>query len=460
MDKQTFKNIIVGFGKAGRALAAKLSQEGEESVIIERNRAMDGGTCPNVGCVPSKTLISAGNRNLQFDDAMKLKYATREKMHNGAANGALSQPLVSYINGVAKFVGSDEIEVRAPDGTVTRLIGGRIFINTGATPVIPEIPGIDESENVITSEGAMELDVLPENLVIIGAGYVGLEFAGMFNRFGSKVTVLEPFSKFMPHEDKDIADEIFKDMTESGISFHLDTPIERISDIAKAISSTKPSLDIGHQSEVLAGGKVYKADKILIATGRKANTSELNLSAAGIEFRPNGDIKVDDTLKTTNNKVWALGDVRGGGQFYYLSTDDFRIVVSQLFGDGSRKLTSPERQNVPYSVFITPTLSRVGLNEQIAQSAGIKYRLFKLPAAKIVKANILQDPHGLLKALVNPDTDEILGATLYHEDSHEIINLLSLAMQTRLKYTQLRNQIFTHPTMTEGLNDLFANEIK
>ncbi|MCL2138525.1 MAG: FAD-dependent oxidoreductase [Treponema sp.] len=443
MKKQTYKNIIIGFGKAGRALAVKLSQEGEESVIIERDRAMDGGTCPNVGCVPSKTLITAGNRNLLFSDAMKLKYATREKMHNGATNGALSQPLVSYINGLAKFVGSDEIEVSAPDGTVTRLTGERIFINTGATPVIPEIPGIHDGKNVITSEVAMELDELPENLVILGAGYIGLEFAGMFNRFGSKVTVLEPFGKFMPREDRDIADEIFKDMTESGICFHLNTPIEKISD-----------------NEVLSGGESYKADKILVATGRKANTSDLNLSAAGIEFQPNGDIKVDDTLKTTNDKVWALGDVRGGGQFYYLSTDDFRIVVSKLFGNGSRKLTSPARQNVPYSVFITPTLSRVGLDEQTAQSAGKKYRLFKLPASKIVKANILQDPRGLLKALVDPETDEILGAALYHEDSHETINLMSLAMYTHVKYTQLRDQIFTHPTMSEGLNDLFANEVK
>ncbi|MCL2010404.1 MAG: FAD-dependent oxidoreductase [Synergistaceae bacterium] len=447
MKKQTYKNIIIGFGKAGRVLAAKLSQEGEESVIIERDRAMDGGTCPNVGCVPSKTLIAAGNRNLPFAEAMKLKYATREKMHNGATNGALSQPLVSYLNGLAKFISPDEVEVSAaaPDGTVTRLTGERIFINTGATPVIPGISGIHDSKNVITSESAMELDELPENLVIIGAGYIGLEFAGMFNHFGSKVTVLEPFDKFLPREDKDVADEVFKDLTESGISFHLNTPIDKISD-----------------NEVMAGGKVYTADKILVATGRKPNIDELNLSAAGIELQPNGYIKVDDTLKTTNDKVWALGDVRGGGQFYYLSTDDFRIVVSQLFGgfgDGGRKLTSPERQNVPYSVFITPTLSRVGLDERMAQGLGKKYRLFKLPAAKIVKANVLQDPRGLLKALVDPETDEILGATLYHEDSHEIINLVSLAMQARVKYMRLRDQIFTHPTMGEGLNDLFANSV-
>ena len=211
---------------------------------------------------------------------------------------------------------------------------------------------------------------------------------------------------------------------------------------------------------MLAGGKVFTADKILIAAGRKPNIDELNLPAAGIELQPNGYIKVDDTLKTTNDKVWALGDVRGSGQFYYLSTDDFRIVTSQLFGDGSRRLTSSQRQNVPYNVFITPTLSRVGLDEQLAQAAGRKYRLFKMPAAKIVKANIVQNPRGLLKALVDPKTDQILGATLYHEDSHEIINLVSFAMQTDIKYMQLRDQIFTHPTMGEGLNDLFMNEVK
>ena len=443
MEKQTYKNIIIGFGKAGRMLAAQLSREGEDSVIIERDRAMDGGTCPNVGCVPSKTLITAGNRNLPFADAMELKYATREKMHYGATTGALRHPLVSYINGLAKFTGPDEIEAASPDGTITRLTGERIFINTGATPVIPEIPGISDSKNVITSEGAMELGELPENLAIIGAGYIGLEFAGMFNRFGSNVTVIEPHGKFLPREDKDVADEVFRNLTDSGIDFHLNAPVEKISD-----------------NEALAGGKVYKFDKILIATGRRPNIDELNLPAAGIELLPNGAIKVDSTMKTTNDKVWALGDVRGGGQFYYLANDDFRIVHNQLFGDGSRKLTSPERQNATYSVFITPTLSRVGLDEQTAQGLGKKYRLFKMAAAKIVTAHVLQDVRGLLKALVDPETDEIIGATLYHENSHEIINLMSLAMQARVKYMTLRDHIFTHPTMSEGLNDLFVNEVK
>jgi len=443
MGTQTYKNIIIGFGKAGRALAAKFSREGEESVIIERDRAMDGGTCPNIGCAPSKTLITAGNRNLPFAEAMKLKYATRERLHHGATNAALSQPLVSYLNGLAKFVSADGVEVTAPDGTVTHLTGERIFINTGATPVIPDIPGIHESKNVITSEGAMELDELPKNFVIIGAGYIGLEFAGMFNRFGSKVTVIEPYSRFLPREDEDVADAVLKDLTESGIAFHINTPVEKISD-----------------NEVRAGGKVYPADKILIATGRKPNIDDLNLSAAGIDLLPNGFIKVDDTLKTTNGKVWAMGDVREGGQFYYLSTDDFRIVASQLFGDGSRKLSSPERQNAIYSVFITPTLSRVGLDEQTAQALGEKYRLFKFPAAWMAMSNVQQDTRGFMKALVDPDTDEILGATLYHTDSHEVVNLVSLAMQTHVKYTLLRDHIFTHPTTSEGLNDLFANEVK
>lgn len=439
MEVKNFKNVIIGFGKAGRALAKSLSQHGEDVVIIERDQAMYGGTCPNVGCAPSKTLIVAGHKNLNFADAMATKYKVREMLHNGAYHGAADEPLVSVIDGIARFVDSHTVEVNNY-GQLMQVTGERIFINTGATPVIPEIDGIHQSKNVINSEGAMELAQLPEKLVIIGAGYIGLEFAGMFNKFGSQITILEPHEQFLPKEDADVSAAIFKDLTEAGVDIQLGSPIEKISD-----------------HEVLAAGKVYPADKILIATGRKPNIDDLELENAGVALEANGYIKVDDDLKTTTSHIWALGDVRGGGQFYYLSTDDFRIVNNQLFGDHTRKLS--DRTIVPYSVFITPTLSRVGLDEKQAQAAGIDYRLFKMAAAPIVKTKVAQDMRGLLKALVDPKTDEILGATLYHEDSHEVINLISLAMKMHTPYQILRDQIFTHPTMGEGLNDLFQNEV-
>jgi pyruvate/2-oxoglutarate dehydrogenase complex dihydrolipoamide dehydrogenase (E3) component len=372
---------------------------------------------------------------------MAVKYKVREILHKGAYHGAADEPLVSVLDGIAHFVSADEVEIVAVDGSLTRVKGERFFINTGARPVLPDIPGLLANKNVLTSEEAMALDELPERLVIIGAGYIGLEFAGMFHKFGSKVTVLAPHGTFLPAEDDDVAAEILKDLRETGIDIQLGAAVERISD-----------------DSVFAGGKSYPADKILVATGRKPNVDDLMLENAGIERQENGYIKVDDKLRTTADNVWALGDVRGGGQFYYLSTDDFRIVNNQLFGDDSRRLS--DRTVVPYSVFITPTFSRVGLDEKQAQAAGISYRLFKMAAAPIVKSTVAEATRGMLKALVDPNNGEILGATLYHEDSHEVINLISLAMKMHTSYTLLRDQIFTHPTMGEGLNDLFANEVK
>ena len=327
METRHFKNIIIGFGKAGRALAKTLSQHGEEALIIERDQAMYGGTCPNVGCAPSKTLIVAGQKNMNFSEAMATKYKVREILRNGAYHGAADEPLVYVMDGIARFINQETLEVVNGD-KISKVIGERIFINTGATPVIPEISGIQESKNVITSEGAMELSELPKKLVIIGAGYIGLEFAGMFNKFGSKVTILEPHSTFLPKEDDDISREIFKDLKASGVEIHLGVKVEKITD-----------------SEVLAGGQTYSADKILVATGRRPNITDLNLEKAGVELSESGYIKVDDDLKTSTENIWALGDVRGGGQFYYLSTDDFRIVNNQLFGDHSRKLS--DRTLVP-----------------------------------------------------------------------------------------------------------------
>lgn len=438
MEIKKVKNVIIGFGKAGRALAKSFSQHGEEAVIIEREQAMYGGTCPNVGCAPSKTLIAAGHRNINFAEAMGLKRKVREKLHNRAYQGAAGEPLVSVLDGVAHFINENTVEIN-DKGKAVQIIGERFFINTGAAPVIPNILGIN-STNVITSAGAMELERLPKNLVIIGAGYIGLEFAGMFNKFGSKVTIIESHSKFLPQEDEDISEEIFKNLSNDGISLKLNTQIEKITD-----------------TEVFAGGVVYPADKVLIAAGRMPNIEDLQLTNAGVELQPNGYIKVDDNLKTTAKKIWAVGDVRGGGQFYYLSTDDFRIIENYLFGDKTRKLS--DRTFVPYSVFMTPPLSRVGLNEKEAQAKQVNYRLFKTAASSIVKAEVAQATRGMLKGLVDPETDEILGVTLYHEDSPEVINLISLAMKAKIPYTAIRDQIFTHPTMGEGLNDLFQNEV-
>jgi len=435
------KNIIIGFGKAGRIIAKTASQKGETAVVIERDQEMYGGTCPNVGCVPSKTLIVAGEHGLDFKEAMARKIDVRGRLHNKTYHNTADEAHVTVLDGIASFVDANTVRV-TNNGAEELVKAERIFINTGATPVIPAIKGVD-SKNVITSKEALELTDKPEKLVIIGAGYVGLEFAGMYNNFGTEVTILDPHESFLPNEDLDLSTTIQADLESDGVKIVLGAGIEEIQDNA-----------------VVAGGKTYPADKVLLATGRKPNIDELQLEKAGIELADNGYIKVDDDLKTTASNVWAVGDVRGGGQFYYLSTDDYRIVADQLWGEGKRKLS--DRKNVPTSVFIKPVLSRIGLDEKSAQAQGIDYRLFKMPAAAIVKSNVAADTKGLLKGLVDPKTDEILGVTLYMEDSHEVINLLTLAMNHHIPYTALREQIFTHPSMGEGLNDLFSapNEVK
>ena len=331
---------------------------------------------------------------------------------------------------------------------IAQLIGERIFINTGATPVLPPIPGLVDSRNVVTSTELMDLKQLPEHLTIIGSGYIGLEFASMFASYGSKVTVLDIFDNFLPRDDEDISKLVRSDLESRGIIFKLGVKIDAITDNSVEIINKE-----GKKVSILS-------DKILVATGRKPNTAGLGLENTNIQLGQRGEIVVNDKLETTVQNVWALGDVHGGLQFTYTSLDDFRIVSNNLYGDGKRSLS--DRKNVPTSVFITPALSKVGLNEKAAKAAGIDYRLFKLAATAIPKSAVLNQSKGLLKALVDPETDKILGITIYAEESYETINLISLAIEVGLPYTLLRDKIYTHPTMTEALNDLFAakNEVK
>ena len=431
-----YQNLMIGFGKANRFLAKQMSLRGESVAIIERDKKMYGGTCPNVGCLPSKSLILSGLAKRSWEDAIARKRKEREILRTAATSGAVNEGAVEIIDGSAYFL--DEKTVAVGD---EKFQADRIFINTGATPVIPDIPGV-QSSNVITSEEALDLDELPHQFLIIGSGYVGLEFAGMYRNFGAEVTVLEMHDTFLPKEDKDVAAEILKDLEASGITVKLGVKIKNITETGVQTNDT-----------------FYPADKILIATGRKANIESLHLDAAGIETS-HGVIKVDDKLKTTVKNIWALGDVRGGGQFYYLSTDDFRIIMNQLYADNTRTLSDRDGI-IPYSVFITPPLSRIGLDEKQAKAAGISYRLFKFKVAGIVKTKIIEDNRGMMKALVDPETDELLGATLYAPESHETINLLALAMKMHTTYHVLASQIFTHPTFSEGLNDLFSesNEV-
>ncbi len=441
---ETIKNIIIGFGKGGKTLAKFLAQKGEEVLVIEKSNKMYGGTCINIACLPSKRLIIEAANGVSYVDAVNGKNEMTAQLREKNYHMLADEKTVTVLDGEAHFIADHEIEVKLSNGKKVQYKGDRIFINTGAVPVMLPIPGLKESKYILDSTQAMDEKKMPKNLTIIGAGYIGLEFASMLAKYGSKVTVLDHNKEFLAREDEDISNAVKKDMEDAGIKFELGADIEKITD---ETTDAKITYQINGKT------KTINADRILVATGRKPNTENLGLENTAIETTDRGAIKVDDFLRTTVDNVWAIGDVKGGLQFTYISLDDFRIIKDQLFGTGARMVS--DRKVIPYSVFISPALSQVGLNEKQANKLGKEYKLFKLPVTAIPKAKVAKDNRGLFKALVDPETEKILGATLYGIESYELINMISLAMKVHLSYTVLRDQIYTHPTMSEAFNDLF-----
>ena len=440
---QEFKNIVIGFGKGGKTLAKNLAAKGESVLVVEKSKKMYGGTCINIACLPSKNLIINAQRGIKFEDAVKQKNEMTTALRNKNYHMVADEETATVLDGTAKFVGNHTIEIVLDSGEKTKIKGERIFINTGATPIIPQVKGLKESKYILDSTAAMDQNSLPNELVILGAGYIGMEFASMFARYGAKVTVLDTNEKFLKREDDDISEMLFNDLSQDGIEFKLGVKVVEVKDLSDKVEIIY---------EINGKKQTVKADKLLVATGRKPVTEGLGLENTDIKLDERGAIKVDDYLRTTAENVWAIGDVKGGPQFTYISLDDFRIIFDQLYGKGERKVS--DRKLVPYSVFTTPALSRVGLNEVEAKNKGIEYKLFKLAATSIPKAKVIGNTRGMYKILVNPDTEEILGATIYGEESYEVINLIALVMKAKLPYTMLRDQIYTHPTMSEALNDV------
>ncbi|MDR0199519.1 MAG: FAD-dependent oxidoreductase [Streptococcaceae bacterium] len=439
MKTQTYKNIIIGFGRAGLALAKAFVQHGEEVLLIERDLEMRGVTYPDVGSTSFKALIEAGREHLSFEKAMQRKEKVREALHNSTYHEVADEKLVTLVGAKASFKEPHTLSLLSPDGKLSSVSAERIFINIGAEYVIPAISGAKKVANVVTSKEMLSLSELPKRLVIIGASPIGLEFASMFATFGSRVTILESQEKFLPQEDGDITAAILADLRAFGIDIRLGVAIDEI-----------------QKSQVIAGGVIYPADKILLATGRKPATSDLTLENVGVTLAEDGSIVVDKQLHTSQTHIWALGDVRSGAQHDYLSSDDSRVVLDELFGEGKGKLA--DRTIIPYSIDITPSLSRVGLNENEAKEKGIPYDLYTLKASAIVRAKTRAEERGLLKGLVDSKTGEILGVTLYMSDSHEVINLVSTVMALQAKADFFQTHIMTHPTMSEALRDLFSPE--
>lgn len=449
--------IIIGFGKAGKTLAAELSNRGGQVAVVERSSMMYGGTCPNIACIPTKTLVhEAGIAALLYHDDYP-KQANLYKQAIGRKNRLTSflrnnnyerlskRPNVTVYTGEGSFVSANIIKVALPEGDI-ELQGKEIFINTGSTPIIPAIDGIKESQKVYTSTTLLDLNVLPQRLIIVGGGYIGLEFASMYAEFGSKVTLLEGGNRFMPRNDQDIANSVKEVLEKKGIEIHLNARAQSIHDTNDGVTLT--------YSDVSDGTPYFvDGDAILIATGRKPMIEGLNLQAAGIGVDAHGAIVVNDQLRTTVPHVWAMGDVKGGAQFTYLSLDDFRIIRDQLFGDKKRDIG--DRDPVPYAVFIDPPLAHIGLTEEEALKRGYSFKVSRLPATSVVRSRTLKQTDGMLKAIVNDHSGKIMGCTLFCAEAPEIINIVAMAMKTGQHYTFLRDFIFTHPSMSEGLNELF-----
>lgn len=449
--------IIIGFGKAGKTLAAELSNRGWQVAVVERSSMMYGGTCPNIACIPTKTLVhEAGIAALLYHDDYP-KQANLYKQAIGRKNRLTSflrnnnyerlskRPNVTVYTGEGSFVSANIIKVALPEGDI-ELQGKEIFINTGSTPIIPAIDGIKESQKVYTSTTLLDLNVLPQHLIIVGGGYIGLEFASMYAEFGSKVTLLEGGNRFMPRNDQDIANSVKEVLEKKGIEIHLNARAQSIHDTNDGVTLT--------YSDVSDGTPYFvDGDAILIATGRKPMIEGLNLQAAGIGVDAHGAIVVNDQLRTTVPHVWAMGDVKGGPQFTYLSLDDFRIIRDQLFGDKKRDIG--DRDPVPYAVFIDPPLAHIGLTEEEALKRGYSFKVSRLPATSVVRSRTLKQTDGMLKAIVNDHSGKIMGCTLFCAEAPEIINIVAMAMKTGQHYTFLRDFIFTHPSMSEGLNVLF-----
>lgn len=453
-----FDVIIIGFGKGGKTLAAEFAKRGQKVAIIERSDKMYGGTCINIGCIPTKTLVHQAKmasalkdatfeeRSEFYRNAVSVKESVTSALRNKNYHNLADNPNVTVYTGIGSFVSADVVAVRTATEEI-RLTSKQIIINTGAETVIPPIEGVAGNPFVYTSTSIMELADLPRRLVIIGGGYIGLEFASMYALFGSQVTVLESYPELIAREDRDIAASVKETLEKKGIVFRMNAKVQSVNRVEdKAIVTFADS----QTNEVF----VLEADAVLLATGRRPNTKDLNLEVAGVEVDVRGAIIVDEYLKTTNPNIRAVGDVKGGLQFTYISLDDYRIVREDLFGDKERR--TGDRNPVSYSVFIDPPLSRIGLNEEEARRQNRDIIVKKLPVMAIPKAKTLGETDGLLKAIIDKNTGKILGCVLFAPDSGEVINTVAVAMKTGQDYTFLRDFIFTHPSMSEALNDLFS----
>lgn len=433
--------IIIGWGKAGKTLAKQFATLGKKVAIVEKMKAMAGGTCINIACIPTKTLAVDSAKGLAFDQAFEHRNLVVQKLNETNYVNLAHEDTVDIYFGEGSFKNDEVIVVRGGDETI-ELTGNLMFINTGAKSILPDIAGLKDSKFVYDSTRLQELPTLPRSLGILGAGNIGLEFASIYGGFGSTVTLIESGSRIMKREEPEIREAVTEILANRGIRLLLETEVVAVHND-----------DNGSIQLETKAGEMFTFDALLVATGRKPNVEGLGLENTSIKQTESGGIKTNEFLRTSVDNIFALGDVRGEEQFTYTSLDDSRIINSYL--DGDHAYTLAERKNLPYSIFIDPPFARVGLTEEEAVEAGLLIRTNILPVAKMPRAHVINDKRGLFKAVIEEGSNRILGASLFGPESPEIINIIKLAMDHDLSATMLKNQVFTHPTMAENLNDLF-----
>jgi pyruvate/2-oxoglutarate dehydrogenase complex dihydrolipoamide dehydrogenase (E3) component len=458
MATTSYDALVIGAGQAGGPLAGALAKSGRRTALVER--AHVGGTCVNEGCTPTKTMVASarvaylarraadygvrtGPVSVDLARVRQRKRAIVENFRKGS-EGGLARAGVDLIMGEARFTGPHTLEVKRNDGGTASLTAPWVFLNTGARPSRPPLLGLD-GVPALDSTSIMELGEVPEHLLVLGGGYVGLEFAQMFRRFGSAVTVVQRDKQMLGREDEDVAAALTALLREDGLEVLLDTEAVRV---AQADGQVKLMVRTPQGERTLTGSH------LLLAAGRTPNTDRLDLAAAGVAADKHGYVVVNERLETNVPGVWAMGDVKGGPAFTHISYDDFRVLRTNLLQGGSATTAG---RLVPYTVFTDPQLGRVGLSETEAREQGRKVRVARMPMSHVARALEVDEPRGLMKAVVGADDEQILGFAVLGLEGGELMSAVELAIMGRLPYTALRDAVFAHPTLAESLNNLFTS---
>ena len=457
MSTEQYDAVVIGSGQGGTPLSIELAKAGMHTALVERKHV--GGTCINEGCTPTKTMVASGrvaylarraadygvqvgSVSIDLEKVRQRKRDIVESFRSGGERRIAQTQNLDLILGDASFSGPKTILVRLRDGGERVLAANRIFINAGARASRPPLDGLDGIA-ALDNESVMELGALPEHLLILGGGYIGLEFGQLFRRFGSRVTIVQSGAQLLNREDPDVADEVTKILREDGLDVVLNAKAKHVDQAGGAVR-----LEIASKQ----GSTILAGSHLLIATGRKPNSDTLNLAAVGVEADKYGFIRVNERLETSAEGIYALGDIKGGPAFTHISYDDFRILRANLL---ENKFASTKDRQVPYTLFIDPQLGRIGLTETEARAQQRNIRVAKLPMSSVARALEVDETRGFMKAVVDADTDQILGAAILGIEGGEIMSVLETAMMGRLPYTALRDATYAHPTLAESLNNLF-----